>query len=336
MTGERYFEPYFDANAFIAAFGPSPTFLNSWVDALANGTDAKFATPAERAAALLGVLHGSVQSGYFVFKVDKALAKARAGNETSARNEVDEAWGIWAGDGSGSPCTLAGLAKAGADAAGAPSVDAAVLATFNAAYAASLAGDAVALERARDTIVARAIVLPETRLLLAAAQAIDAAAAKGAPTAPLQAAAYSYFRTIWPLIGANSDAAKAVLAAINLGGAPAAGAFAAVRDAVPTWAGRFGITDADLGAFAKPAPPKPSPKPAAPAAKCAAARADRAIPAKFNIGKPRRAASPVACCTLCAAAKGCRGWTLSPKGACQLKSSAAAQYQAGFVSGGSA
>lgn len=329
LSGEPYADP------FIAAFGPSPTFLNSWVDALINGTDARFATPAERGAALVGVIHGSVQSNYFMHEVDAALIKARAGDAagrnatTGGPHNVDEAWGIWAGDGSGSVCTLSGLAELGANAAKAPSVDPAVLAAVQAAYAASLAGDAAALERARETIISKAVVLPETLLLLANAQSIDAAVKAGASPAALQATAYSYFRTIWPLIGADSDAAKAVLAAINLGGAPAANIFTAVRDVVPAWAGRFGIADADLGAFAKPAPPAPTP--VKPATKCAkAALANRTIPSKFDLGKPRQAASPGACCALCAAAKSCRGWTLSPRGVCQLKSSGAAQYQVSF------
>ena len=335
-------EPY--AAPFIAAFGAAgPAFLNSWIVGLANGTDAQFTTPAERAAALVGVVHGSVQSNYFMHEVDAALLKTRT-NDAATRNvtsgaphNIDEAWAIWAGQGdAASICPLAGVAKLATDAAKAPSVGPAVLAAVQAAYAATVAGDAAALERARETIVSKAVVLPETLLLLAAAQSIDAAVKAGVSPAALQATAYSYFRTIWPLIGADSDAAKAVLAAINLGGAPAANVFTAVRDVVPAWAGRFGIADADLGAFAKPAPPAPAP--VKPAAKCAkAALANRTIPSKFDLGKPRQAASPGACCALCAAAKSCRGWTLSPRGVCQLKSSGAAQYQSGgYVSGRSA
>jgi hypothetical protein len=265
-------------------------------------------------------------------EVDQALIKARAG-DAAGRNataggphNIDEAWGIWAGDSPGSVCTLSGLAKLGANAAKAPSVDPAVLAAVQAAYAASLSGDAAALERAREAIISKAIVLPETFLLLAATQSIDAVVKAGASPAALQATAYSYFRTISPLIGADSDAAKAVLAAINLGGAPAVNVFTAIRDVVPAWAGRLGITDADLGAFAKPAPPAPAP--VKPATMCATAvLANRTTPSKFDRGKPRRAASPGACCALCAAAKSCRGWTLIPRVVCQLPSSGAAQYQ---------
>jgi hypothetical protein len=269
-------------------------------------------------------------------EVDQALIKARAGDAagrnatTGGPHNVDEAWGIWAGDGSGSVCTLSGLAKLGANAAKAPSVDPAVLAAVQAAYAASLSGDAAALERAREAIISKAIVLPETLLLLAAAQSIDAVVKAGASPAALQATAYSYFRTISPLIGADSDAAKAVLAAIHLGGAPAANVFTAIRDVVPAWAGRFGITDADLGASVKPAPPAPAP--VKPATKCATARSPtaRSPPSSTSAspGGPPRPAPAARSAPRPIAAEGGR----SGRGACASSSLAAPRSTSAITS----
>jgi hypothetical protein len=254
-------EPF--AGPFVAAFGPA--YLDAWVVGLANGTDAELKTPAERAAALGSALQGPVQSAYFMHEVDEALAKVRAGDAagrdaaTGAPHNLDEAWGIWAGRGDGGACTLSGLAARAAE--GDADADAAVLAAMEDAYAASLSGDAAALERAREALVREAVVAPQTRLLLAGAAAIDAAAAAGEPTAALQAETAAHFRSIWPLVGADSPAARAVLEALNVGGAPAEGVAAAVRAAAPEWA------DSAVAAAAAPADaPATSAAPAAPMA----------------------------------------------------------------------
>lgn len=243
-------EPY--ADVFTAAFGGDPAFMDAWVEALTAGTDPLFATPPERAAAELGVVHGSIQSGQFMHWIDRAAAQVTAGEldaAAGAPSSVDKAWGIWAGN-ERSVCALSGLAKLGTAAAEAPSVNTAVLAAFNALYNATAAGDGEAAARARQTVINEAIVLPETLLLLATAQRISDAASAGRPAATLQAAALAYFRTISPLIGADSESVRAITEALNVGGPPRADALAVIRATVAVWGDRFGIAPADLGRFA--------------------------------------------------------------------------------------
>jgi hypothetical protein len=262
LSGEPFAAP------FVAAFGPS--YLDAWIVGLTNGTDMELKAPAERAAALGAALQGPVQSAYFMHEVDEALAKVRAGDAagrdaaTGAPHNLDEAWGIWAGRGDGGACTLSGLAARAAEG----DADAAVLAAMEDAYAASLSGDAAALERARETLVREAVVAPQTRLLLAGAEAIDAAAAAGEPTAALQAETAAHFRSIWPLVGADSPAARAVLEALNVGGAPAEGVAAAVRAAAPEWADSA-VAAAAAAADAPATSAAPAPMAGAPASAAA-------------------------------------------------------------------
>jgi hypothetical protein len=76
--------------------------------------------------------------------------------------------------------------------------------------------------------------------------------------------------------------------------------------------------------------PTPTPTPGGCAAK---PLPNLTVPSKFDLGAPAPAASTEACCARCAAAAGCRAWTLNPKGACQLKSEAKFIYQSLYYSG---
>ncbi len=82
----------------------------------------------------------------------------------------------------------------------------------------------------------------------------------------------------------------------------------------------------------KPAPKPSKPSPVGPAGKCAT-KSNATIPSQFNLGKPAQAATPAACCARCAAVTACKGWTLNTKGACQLKTSGATQYESNYSSG---
>ncbi len=77
-----------------------------------------------------------------------------------------------------------------------------------------------------------------------------------------------------------------------------------------------------------------APPPAPAGGACAAKpRANATIPSKFDLGATAPAPSAGACCARCAKIAACKAWTLNPKGACQLKSADAFQYQVSYVSG---
>jgi hypothetical protein len=105
--------------------------------------------------------------------------------------------------------------------------------------------------------------------------------------------------------------------------------------------GLLAVAECEPLAVAPPKPtPKPTPKPMptptptpTPGGCAAKPLPNLTVPSKFNLGAPAPAASTEACCARCAAAAGCRAWTLNPKGACQLKSEAKFIYQSLYYSG---
>lgn len=231
---------------YLAAFGNDTTFLNTWMVAI--NTSAPFTTDAARAAAELATVHSSIQTLYMMHEIDTAWVKTQAGSinvTTGAPHNVDEAWGIWAGDAQGA-CSLDGLVKEGAAAAGTVAGD--FLPTYLTIYDAAKTGDSAAYAVQRSILINRGIVLPGLQLTLSFAKKVDQDPFSASGP---QAAAYAYFRTILPLIqGASADAAAAVVAAINPGGAPSSDAFTKVQQALLPLLPAFGLTGADLGVFA--------------------------------------------------------------------------------------
>lgn len=231
-------------------------FLNTWVSAL-NGTDF-IAADGPRADALYATLRSSIQTLYMMHEIDVAANRTASGDtgDDGGAHNVDEAWGIWAGDGTGT-CTVLGLAQeAAANAKTGNDVTAETLAIFLALQATAKAGDSPAYNAERTKLLNRGIVLPgiQTVLNFASKMSSDPSA---------QASAFANFRTIEPTLKAVSPTAVAdILSAINIAGAPQADGYATIQAALasPEVLSAFGLTTKDLGIFAPP-PPSPSPTP---------------------------------------------------------------------------
>jgi Low iron-inducible periplasmic protein len=194
---------------------------------------------------------------YMAHEIDVAANKTAfnvTDDAAGAPHNLDEAYGIWAGDGKGE-CSPLGLAKEAVQAAGTGNdIAAETLNLYLTMQAASRTGNAAKFNAARDTFIKRGIVLPHIQMVLKQAQEMTTDAGTAA-----QASAFAYFRTILPYIKAASTSdADAISNAINISGAPQANAHAAIQKAFASVLPYLGFTKADLGVLA-PASPSPPP-----------------------------------------------------------------------------
>lgn len=248
LTGEPFFDQY-------SRYFKSKTYVDdAATSALSGGAGAPSDVLARRELASKAA-EAQLMMSYSLHELDEAANKIAEGSislKKGAPHNVDEVAALYFGNGKCSPSSMAAR-RAGEmgtlSACGKAQAEDAMLSAINAAYAASVKGDAAAFQAARSRVIS-AYALTMAQGTLSYAGQMEAARAAGKPTAELQAEAYGFYRAIEPLVAQASASSNEAIRKVILPGSPvAAGGAAAVSAALAKAYPGLGITAAQVGTF---------------------------------------------------------------------------------------
>ena len=253
-TGTNYQFPFW---AEYSKFFKTPIWLDDVAQRAFAGIQ-PFETDVERVQLIVKSLESSLQVATVMNKLDQTVAYAKAGKKADAQRTLDKAWAAFVGG--NEDCGLWTVALKRANEFGtketceAAAAASAILKAFLAAQKAVAAGDAAAVQSARDAVQKNIIAVYMQAVITYAHEMYLDTQAK-LPADEHQVEAYAFWRTIAPLVSAANKTAGEALDFWLFPGQPVTPDvdLKAAR-ALGTAFDKYGLTVKDLGQYGRKQP----------------------------------------------------------------------------------